>query len=228
MSRVAIYGRISTADKEQNVETQLMPLRDFCTAQGWEVYREYVDAASALDIAHRTAWRELLDDAAKRKFSVVLVFKLDRAFRSVKHMHDTLSTWEALGISFRSVREQFETSTALGRLLMNLLAALAEFELELIRERVKAGMERARRQGKRIGRPKVTDRRGFTDRYKSILERLTVGEISRRKAAKELNIGYATLKRLIDSEFIVSEPSALNDSNLDGKEVNHGEPTRPD
>lgn len=197
--RVAIYARVSTIDKNQNPETQLMPLRDYCHAQGLEIYREYVDTASALDIAHRTAWRELLDDAAKRKFQMVLVFKLDRAFRSVKHMHDTLSTWEAVGVSFKSIREQFETSTALGRLLMNLLAALAEFELELIRERVKAGMERAARQGRRIGRPKVTDRRGFESRYKMILERLAAKEISRRGAAKELNIGYATLKRLLDS-----------------------------
>jgi len=199
--RVAIYARVSTIDKNQNPETQLMPLRDYCHAQGLEIYKEYIDTASALDIAHRTAWRELLDDAARRKFQVVLVFKLDRAFRSVKHMHDTLYTWEALGISFRSIREQFETSTALGRLLMNLLAALAEFELELIRERVKAGMERAARQGKRIGRPKVTDRRGFTDRYKRVLERLSAKEISRRGAARELGIGYATLKRLLDTGF---------------------------
>lgn len=199
--RVAIYARVSTADKDQNPETQLLPLRDYCSAQGWLISKEYIDTASALDIAHRTAWREMLDDAAKKKFSIVLVFKLDRAFRSVKHMHDTLAAWEALGISFRSIREQFETSTALGRLLMNLLAALAEFELELIRERVKAGMERAARQGKRIGRPKVTDRRGFQNRYKTILTRLSAGEISRRRAAKELGIGYATLKRLLDTGF---------------------------
>ena len=69
-------------------------------------------------------------------------------------MHDTLTSWEIVGVSFKSSREQFDTSTALGRLLLNLLASLAEFELELIRERVKAGMDRARRQGKRIGRPK--------------------------------------------------------------------------
>ena len=199
--KVALYARVSTSDKDQTPETQLVHLRDFCSTQGWEIYKEYVDAASALDVAHRTAWRAMLDDAAKKKFSVVLVFKLDRAFRSVKHMHDTLSTWEALGISFRSIREQFETSTALGRLLMNLLAALAEFELELIRERVKAGMERAARQGKKIGRPRVTDRRGFKTRYKTILERLRAGDISRRRAAKELGIGYATLKRLIDTGF---------------------------
>ncbi len=197
--RVAIYARVSTSDKEQNVETQLLPLRDFLLAQDWEVYREYVDQAPANDLAHRVQWRQLLDDAAKRKFTLVLVFKLDRAFRSVKHMHDTLAAWELVGVSFQSLREQFDTSTALGRLLLNLLAALAEFELELIRERVKAGMDRARRQGRQIGRPKVTDRKGFKKRFGDILERLNGGDISRRQAAKELGIGYATLKRLLDA-----------------------------
>ena len=164
------------------------------------MYREYIDHAPANDQSHRTAWRNLLDDAAKRRFTTVLVFKLDRAFRSVKHMHDTLATWELVGVSFKSLREQFDTTTALGRLLLNLLAALAEFELELIRERVKAGMDRARRQGRQIGRPKVTDRRGFNKRFGDILERLNGGHISRRQAAKELGIGYATLKRLLDAE----------------------------
>ena len=197
--RVALYARVSTSDKDQDPETQLMPLRDFCLAQGWECFREYVDQAPATDIAHRTAWRDLLDDAARKRFQVVLVFKLDRAFRSVKHMHDTLAAWELVGVSFKSVREQFDTSTALGRLLLNLLASLAEFELELIRERVKAGMERARRQGHQIGRPSVWVRRGFKRRFGDILERIQAGDISRRRAAKELDIGYATLKRLLDS-----------------------------
>src|SRR5918999_5848009 len=197
--KVALYARVSTSDKDQNPETQLIPLRDFCSAQGWELFREYVDRAPASDLTHRIRWRQLLDDAAKRRFSVVLVFELDRAFRSVKHMHDTLAAWELVGVNFRSLREQFGTSTALGRLLLNLLASLAEFELELIRERVKAGMERARRQGRRIGRPRVIDRRGFSHRFGDILERLIQGDISRRQAAKELKIGYATLKRLLDA-----------------------------
>ena len=85
-------------------------------------------------------------------------------------------------------------------MLLNLLAALAEFELELIRERVKAGMDRARRQGRQIGRPRVTDRRGFNKRFGDILERLDDGAISRRQAAIELGIGYATLKRLLDAQ----------------------------
>ena len=131
---------------------------------------------------------------------MVLVFKLDRAFRSVKHMHDTLAAWETVGVGFQSVRERFDTSTALGRLLLNLLASLAEFELELIRERVKAGMDRARRQGRHIGRPRVTDRRGFRLRYGAVLERMETKDLSRRQAARELGIGYATLKRLLDAE----------------------------
>ena len=151
--RVALYARVSTSDRDQNVDTQLMPLRDFCATQGWQIIAEYVDHAPANDQAHRISWRDLLDGAAKKKFSVVLVFKLDRAFRSVKHMHDTLAAWEVVGVSFKSLREQFDTSTALGRLLLNLLASLAEFELEMIRERVKAGMERARRQASRSAGP---------------------------------------------------------------------------
>ncbi len=142
---IAMYARVSTVDKNQDPDTQLMPMRDFCKAQGWEVWGEYVDRAPANDLAHRVRWRDLLDDAAKKRFSVVLVFKLDRSFRSVKHMHDTLAAWEMVGVGFMSLREQFDTSTAIGRLLLNLLVSLAEFELELIRERVKAGMDRARR-----------------------------------------------------------------------------------
>ena len=98
--KVAIYARVSTSDKEQNVETQLLPLRDFCLAQGREVYREYVDQAPANDLAHRVEWRQWLDDAAKRRFSVVLVFKLDRAFRSViRPIHGALPGTDSLSCS---------------------------------------------------------------------------------------------------------------------------------
>ena len=203
--RVALYARVSTSDRDQDPETQLMAIRDYCKAQSWQVAREYVDHASARDMAHRKAWRQLLDDGSRRRFKAVVVFKLDRAFRSVKDMHDTLATWDALGIQFKSIREQFDTGTAVGRLLLNLLASVAEFELEMIRERVKAGMDRARRQGHRIGRPRVTDRRGFNRRFGDILERLRSGEISRRSAAKELGIGYATLKRLLDDRDVAVE-----------------------
>ena len=200
--KVAIYARVSTSDKEQNPETQLMPLKDLCEAKGWVVYAVYVDEASAHNFRGRTAWRKMLDDAAKGRFDAVLVFKLDRAFRSVKDMHDTLSVWDMVGVGFLSLKENFDTSTAVGRLMLNLLASVAEFELDLIRERVKAGMDRARRQGKRLGRHKIEDTEGhedFLNRFAAILPRLSAGEISLNKASKELGVSPRTLRRRIDS-----------------------------
>ena len=206
--RVAAYARVSTADKDQDPETQLMALRDFCSARGWTVVREYVDhGVSGRDLVRRKQWRTLQDDAARRRFQAIVVFKLDRAFRSVKDLHDHLAAWDMIGVSFVCVRDSFDTSTPAGRLLMNMLAAVAEFELDLISERVKAGMDRARRQGKQIGRPKVTSRRGFATRSKTILEHVRGGDLSRRKAARELGIGYASLKRLLDSGYGTDDPA---------------------
>lgn len=89
MVRVGIYARVSTADKEQDPATQLLPLREFVGAQGWTTTGEYVDHASATDLRGRTAWRRLLEDAARRRVDTILVWKLDRAFRSVAHMAQT-------------------------------------------------------------------------------------------------------------------------------------------
>ncbi len=196
-TRVALYARVSTTDRDQDPETQLMALRDFVRHQGWTVHQEYVDQAPANDLAHRTAWRALLDDGARRRFQTVAVFKLDRAFRSVKHLHDTLAVWDVQGLGFVSAREGFDTRTALGRLLMNLLASLAEFELEVLSERTRAGMERARRQGHRIGRPPVTSRPEFAERWTRVQADLSAGRISRSAAARRLDVGYATLLRLL-------------------------------
>ena len=157
--KAAIYARCSTRDKEQNPLTQLLPIREAVKAMGAEVYGEFVDTASAQDIRGRTAWRRLLDDAAKRKFDVVVVFRSDRAFRSVKDMHDSLAAWKLSGVDFKSVCEGFDTSSAQGRLMLNILASLSEFELAMISEGVHAGMDRAAihgtRSGKPIGRPRV-------------------------------------------------------------------------
>ena len=197
--KAALYARVSTNDKEQDPETQLLALRDFARLQQWEIAGEYVDHAPANDPLHRTAWRRLLDDAAKRRFQAVLVFKLDRAFRSVKHMHDTLAVWEAQGIGFASAREGFDTRTALGRLLLNLLASLAEFELEVLSERVKAGMDRARRQGVHIGRPPVTARPGFPERWAAVEPEIRASRLSKSQAARQLGIGFATVLRLLQT-----------------------------
>ena len=198
---VAPYGRISTSDKEQSPETQLLPLREFVEAQGWTIYREYIDMAPATDLLRRTSWRQLLDDASKRKFDLVLVWRMDRAFRSVLDAATTLERLRTWGVGLRSYSEPWlDTTSPFGEALYYITVAYAQLERGILRERVKAGMDRARREGKHIGRPKVTDRKGFSGRFNKVLARLTAGEISRRKAAKELGIGYATLKRLLDSQ----------------------------
>lgn len=166
-------------------------------AHGWHIVQEYVDTASANDFGHRTAWRDLLDDAAKRRFDAVLVFKLDRAFRSVKHMHDTLTVWDLLHIGFLSAQEGFDTTTALGRLLLNLLASLAEFELELIRERVTTGMDRAKREGKHIGRPPLSDNPVKAQRLREAVEAVRAGHLSYRQAAKQAGVAFGTLQKAL-------------------------------
>jgi len=197
--RVCLYTRVSTSDKDQNPLTQLLPLREFVTAQGWEVFNEYIDYASANDMVHRQAWRELLDHAGKKHFDLLLVWRIDRAFRSVLDAANTLERLRTWGVGLRSYCEPWlDTTSPFGEALYYITVAYAQLERGILRERVKAGMDRARQQGHQIGRPKVTDRKGFNARFGAILERLSRGDISRRQAAKELGIGYATLKRLID------------------------------
>ena len=194
---VALYARVSTSDKDQDPETQIQPLREHCETHGWTVSGEYIDTAPASDLRRRTAWRELLDAAAAKRFKAVFVFALDRAFRSVKDMHDTLAAWDLVGVEFGSLTQGFETSTPLGRLQMNFLAALAEFELEMISGRVTAGMERARRQGIPIGRPRSDAGRGFADRFAGLLPDIRSGKLTKGRAADELGISHRTLNRYL-------------------------------
>jgi len=129
------------------------------------------------------------------KFSVDLLFELDGSFHTITPRHETVVVWEVGDVSFISLREQLDPSTALGRLLLNLLVvSLAEFDPEL-------ETDGERRQGIKVGRPRVIDRRGFNRRFGDILERLNGEKISRRQAAIALEIGQASLKRLLDSGY---------------------------
>jgi DNA invertase Pin-like site-specific DNA recombinase len=197
--KVCLYARVSTSDKEQDPMTQLLPLREFVKNQGWELFAEFEDRVPATDIVHRTSWRKLLDNASKRKFDLLLVWRMDRAFRSVLDAATTLERLRTWGVGLRSYSEPWlDTTSPFGEALYYITIAYAQLERGILRERVKAGMARARLQGHHIGRPKVTDRHGFLQRFGAVLERLNSGELSRRKAALELGIGYATLKRLLE------------------------------
>jgi len=199
--KVCLYARVSTSDKDQDPLTQLLPLREFVKAQSWETYHEYIDHAPATDLYHRTAWKELLEDASRRKFDILLVWRMDRAFRSVLDAATTLERLRTWGVGLRSYSEPWlDTTSPFGEALYYITMAYAQLERGILRERVKAGMERARAQGHQIGRPRVMDRRGFKGRFGAVLARLHEGKVSRCQAARELKIGYATLKRLIDDQ----------------------------
>jgi DNA invertase Pin-like site-specific DNA recombinase len=198
--RVALYARVSTRDKDQDPELQLGAMRDYIRTRGWEA-SEYVDTAAAGDLAHRTAWARLLVDAAQRRIDRILVWKLDRAFRSTLHALATLRDLEHAGVGFASLTQpELDTSSATGRLVFTILAAVAEMERELIADRVREGMRLAARRGARIGRPPVTARAGFDARWGRVRRQLAVGQLSRRQAARRLGVGTATLGRLLAAE----------------------------
>jgi DNA invertase Pin-like site-specific DNA recombinase len=152
--RAAIYARISTADKDQNPETQLPPLREFAAVQRRTVAGEFTDRAPATDLRARTAWRDLLEQAARRHIDLVLGWRIDRAFRSVLDAATTLERLRAWGVDLRSYSQPWlDTTSPFGEALYYITAAYAQLERGILAERVRAGMDRARRQGRRLGRP---------------------------------------------------------------------------
>jgi DNA invertase Pin-like site-specific DNA recombinase len=169
--KVALYARVSTKDGEQTPENQLLLLRQYAHQRGWELVREYVDLGSATDLRGREQWRELLDQVRKGGVNLVAVVKLDRAFRSAKDTYDTLAYLDAHHVGFVAVTQPVDTTTSTGKLIIGVLAAVAEFERSLIIERTLEGLARAKAQGKRLGRPpgskdkRKRGRRGYLLRY---------------------------------------------------------------
>lgn len=151
--KAAIYARVSTLDQEP--ENQLAELRRYVEARGWTA-KEYVDCGVSGAKERRPALDALLKDARRRKLDVVVCWSLDRMGRSLKHLVVLLDDLHALGVSFVSVRDGLDWTTPTGRLQAQLLAMIAEFERSRIQERVRAGLQRAKAQGRRLGRPRVT------------------------------------------------------------------------
>jgi DNA invertase Pin-like site-specific DNA recombinase len=151
--RVAIYSRVST--HEQTTAGQLDELRSFCERRKWGIVAEYTDEGVSGSKESRPGLNQLLIDARRRKFDVVLVYRYDRFARSLRQLVNALCEFDALGIHFVSLHEGVDTSTPNGRLVFGIFASIAEFERELIRSRVRSGIAAARARGKRIGRPRV-------------------------------------------------------------------------
>src|ERR1700730_15782833 len=149
---VALYARVSTLD--QNCEVQLQDLRRFA-GQRFSPYQEYIDVGVSGTQRHRPQLDVLRKDARKRRFDVVLVWKFDRFARSLKHLIESLDEFSSLGIDFVSYTEGVDTTTPSGQLLFHIVGAVAQFERDLIAERVRAGLAHARAMGKHIGRPRA-------------------------------------------------------------------------
>jgi len=154
IARVALYARVSTCNG-QDPEMQLRELREYAVRRGWEIAGEYTDHGVSGSKDSRPELNQLMADAHRRKFDAVLVWKIDRFGRSLKHLVNALADLSAYGVAFVSFRDNLDLSTPSGRLMFQIIGAMAEFERSLIQERVKAGLRNARAKGKKFGRPRA-------------------------------------------------------------------------
>ena len=155
MKRAAIYARVST-NNGQDPEVQLAEIREFCMRREWTTVQEYVDKGISGPKDRRPALDNLLADCRRRAVDCVVVYRYDRFARSLRQLVNALEEFRALGIDFVSLHEGVDTSTPNGRLVFGIFASIAEFERELIRDRVKSGLALAKSRGKRLGRPQVS------------------------------------------------------------------------
>lgn len=195
--KCALYARVSKADDTQNPENQLMRLTAYANERGWIIHGQYVDRASGAD-ANRPELRRMLRDASARRFGLVLTTKIDRIARSSLHLKQVLAELEGRSVKFECTDQPFSTNTPTGRLLFGILGEIAEFERALIIERTKAGLQRAKAQGKRLGRPRVS-----VDRAR-ILELKAQG-LGCRKIADALGVSHQTILNRLRKEGVSGE-----------------------
>jgi len=199
-SKAAIYVRVSTAD--QHVESQLYDLRELATQRGLDVVQEYRDSGVSGKRARRPGLDALIADARQKKFSVVLVAAFDRVARSVKHFLQVMDEFDSLGIVFISRRENVDTSGPMGRLFLTLIGSIAELESDLIRERVLAGMRRAKLDGVRIGRAPMN-----LDRAAIVRDR--VGGMTLTAVARKWGISRSLVCKLVNRSRAGDKGSVL-------------------
>ena len=193
--KLAVYARVSTNDRDQNPETQLRPLRQHVGGLAdAKVVGEFVDAAGADDLRGRREWRRLIDLAMRHEVDLIVVWKLDRAFRSVIDGATTLQTLRSAGCGIRSLQEPWiDTTTPIGEAMYHITIAWAQLEKRQLTERVRAGMERARAEGKSLGRPQR--RHAVTDHpmWSRVLRAIEAGDLTRAEAARKLHVRKAVL-----------------------------------
>ncbi len=190
--RVALYARVSTTDR-QDVDLQLVPLREYALARGWAVQGEYVDRGVSGAKERRPALDRLMTDARQRHFDVVLVWRFDRFARSTRNLVNALHEFRHLGIAFVSYQENLDTSSPMGEAMFAIIGAIAQLERDITRERVRAGVARARARGKQLGRPRKVFRRDQVEQLRS-------EGLSFRQIGKRLGISPALVLKLCRNE----------------------------
>ena len=182
--KAALYARVSTLDQEP--ENQLAELRRYVHARSWPAATEYVDHGVSGAKDRRPALDRLIKDAKRRRFDVLVVWRLDRLGRNLRHLVTLLDELHAVGVAFVSLGEGIDCTTPTGRLQLHILAALAEFERARIAERVRAGLARVKNQGQRLGRPRVEVSQEAL---------AAVAGLSTRQAAQQLGVSASTVRR---------------------------------
>src|ERR1700730_8790976 len=201
--RVSLYARVSTCNGQQDPELQLRELREYARLRGLTIVGEDVDRSSGSKDS-RPALNRLMADASQRKFDAVLVWRLDRFGRSLRHLVNALVELEVLGLSFISLRDSLDLSTPSGRLIFQIIGAMAEFERSLIQERVRAGLRNALSKGKRLGRPPAVVN-------VPQIASLRASGVSWRAIARELGVGEGTVRRACAKKLPAASPvSACN------------------
>jgi putative DNA-invertase from lambdoid prophage Rac len=186
--RAGLYARVSTLD-QQTLPLQIRTLRDYAARRGWLIATQIKEVASG--VADRALRQQLLEAARRREIDVVLVWRLDRWGRSVADLVSTLQELITLGVGFVSFTEALDLTTPTGRAMAGLLAVFAEFEREILRERVRAGLAHARQQGKQLGRPPSVVHNAPQARN------LFRQGLSKSEIARLLNIGRTSVRRLL-------------------------------
>ena len=195
--RIALYSRVSTIGKGQNVETQLRPLREYAATRGFEVVAEVKDVGISGKAYRRPGLDRVMDMARKRIIDGVLVWRFDRFARSLRHLLEALQEFRSLSVAFMSYSENIDTASPLGELIFAIVGAMGQLERDLIRERVQAGLARARAEGRRLGRPPV-------DISPDRVAEVYAIQKSIRETAKALHVSPSTVQRLLKSEGIAT------------------------
>jgi DNA invertase Pin-like site-specific DNA recombinase len=200
MKRAALYMRVSTVD--QHPENQLNELRHFAEQRGFQIAEEYTDHGVSGTKARRPALDRMLNDAHRRRFDVVVVWACDRLARSTKHFLQVLDELNELGVQFLSQREAIDTDGPLGRAIVVIVSAVAELERSLIVERVRAGMRRAKLDGRRIGRVPL-------DVDHAALVRDRLAGMSLTRVASKYGLSRASVVRFVHQDRSRREASSI-------------------